>query len=139
MDLNTLRTLPPSDQRVFLLGRVISETTSLEAALRFVHAALRGRHEISAFLDAPRYITTIVKERIALLPQHDGIDEAGRPAVNATLNTANKLYTSRSRYIHDRLPTDLLSGGWELAGLERQHDGDQIITATIFNGMVQPR
>ncbi|MGU3411287.1 hypothetical protein ACLBWP_14345 [Microbacterium sp. M1A1_1b] len=103
MDLNTLRTLPPSDQRVFLLGRVTSETTSLDAALRFVHAALRGRHEIDAFLDAPRYITTIIKECKALLSQHDGIDDAGQRAVNATLTAANRLYARRNRFIHDML------------------------------------
>lgn len=136
MELDLLRTLPSSDQRVFLLGRITSETTSLDAALRFVHAALRGRHEIDAFLDAPRYITTIVKECKALLAQHDGIDETGRRAVNATLTAANKLYTSRNRFIHDMLRADLLSGGWELAGLERQPDGEQNITATTFDGMV---
>ncbi|QWS33046.1 hypothetical protein [Curtobacterium aetherium] len=136
MDLDTLRTLPSSDQRVFLLGRITSETTSLDAALRFVHAALRGRHEIDAFLDAPRYITTIVKECKALLSQRDDIDDGGRRAVNAILTAANKLYTSRNRFIHDMLRADLLSGRWELAGLERQPDGEQDITATTFDGMV---
>ena len=113
-----------------------AEATSLDAALRFVHAALRGRHEIDAFLDAPRYITTIVKECKAPLAQHDGIDATGRRAVNATLTAANKLYTSRNRFIHDMLRADLLSGGWELAGLERQPDGEQNVTATTFDGMV---
>ncbi|OII18439.1 hypothetical protein [Curtobacterium sp. MCBA15_013] len=136
MDLRTLRTLPSSDQRVFLLGRITAETTSVDAALRFVHAALRGRHEIDAYLDAPRYITTIVKECKALLATHDSIDETGRRAVNATLTAANKMYTSRNRFIHDMLRADLLSGGWELAGLERQPDGEQNITATTFDGMV---
>ncbi|MBF4615488.1 hypothetical protein [Curtobacterium sp. VKM Ac-1376] len=72
MELDLLRSLPSSDQRVFLLGRVTSETTRFDAALRFVHAALRGRHEIEAFLDAPRYITTIVKECKTLLATYDG-------------------------------------------------------------------
>ncbi len=129
--------LPSSDQRVFLLGRITAETTSLDAALRFVHAALRGRHEIDAFLDAPRYITTIVKECKALLAKHDGIDAVGRRAANATLTAANKLYTSRNRFIHDMLRADLLSGGWELAGLQRRSDGEQNITATTFDDMVQ--
>lgn len=137
MELDLLRTLPSSDQRVFLLGRITAETTSLDAALRFVHAALRGRHEIDAFLDAPRYITTIVKECKALLGQREGIDDADRRAVNSTLTSANKLYTSRNRFIHDLLRSDLLSEGWELAGLERQPDGEQNITATTFEGMVQ--
>ncbi|TCK65764.1 hypothetical protein [Curtobacterium sp. PhB136] len=114
-----------------------AETTSLDAALRFVHAALRGRHEIDAFLDAPRYITTIVKECKALLDQRDGIDDAGRRAVNATLTAANKLYATRNRFVHNMLRADLVSGGWELAGLERQPDGEQHITATTFDGMVQ--
>jgi len=109
VDLDTLRTLPASDQRLFLLGRVTAETTSLDAALRFVHAALRGRHEVDAFLDAPRYITTIVKECKALLAQHDGIDDAGRRAVKATLTAANKLYATRNRFVHDMLRADLLS------------------------------
>lgn len=115
MELDALRALPPSDQRVFLLGRITSETTSLDAALRFVHAALRGRHEIDAFLDAPRFITTIVKECKALLAQHDRIDDVGRRAVNATLTAANKLYATRNRFVHDMLRADLLSGRWELA------------------------
>lgn len=137
MELDVLRTLPSSDQRVFLLGRITSETTSLDAALRFVHAALRGRHEIDAFLDAPRYITSIAKECKTLLADYDGIDDAGRRAVNATLTAANKLYATRNRYVHDMLRADLLSGGWELAGLERQPDGEQRITETTFSGMVE--
>jgi len=137
MELDFLRTLPSADQRVFLLGRITSETTSLDAALRVVHAALHGRHEIDAFLDAPRYITTIVKECKTLLTNRDGIDDAGRRAVNATLTAANKLYVTRNRFIHDMLRADLLSDGWELAGLERQPDGEQNITATTFDGMVE--
>lgn len=108
------RAPPPSGQRLFLLGRITAETTSLDAALRFVHAALRGRHE-----------------------RHDGIDDGGRRAIHSTLTAANKLYATRNRYIHDLLRADLLSGGWELAGLERQSDGEQNITATTFDGMVQ--
>jgi len=34
------------------------------------------------------------------------------------------------------LHADLLSGGWELAGLERQPDGEHHVTATTFDGMV---
>jgi hypothetical protein len=137
VDLTTLRTFSPFDERVFLLGRVPSETTSFDAALRFVHASLRGRHEIDAFLDAPRCIATIVKGCKALLSQRDDIDDAGRRAVNATLTAADTLYATRNRFIHDMLRADLLSDGRELAGLERQPDGEQNITATTFNGMVR--
>lgn len=97
------RAPPPSGQRLFLLGRIAAETTSLDAALRFVHAALRWRHEIDATLDAPRYITSIAKECKTLLADYDGIDDAGRRAVNATLTAANKLYATRNRYVHDML------------------------------------
>lgn len=57
--------------------------------------------------------------------------------MNATLIAANKLYATRNRFIHDRLRADLLSGGWELKGLERQPDGEQNITTTTLDGMVE--
>lgn len=56
--------------------------------------------------------------------------------MNATLTAADKLSATRNRFAHDMLRADLLSGGWELVGLERRPDGDQSLTATTLNGMV---
>jgi hypothetical protein len=53
MELETLRALPTKDQQTFLLGRIALETTSMDAALRFVNAALRGHRNVDAYLDAP--------------------------------------------------------------------------------------
>lgn len=136
MELDQLRTLNISDQQVFLLGRIGMETTSVDAALRLVHAALRGRHDIDAFLDAPNFVSTIVKECRTLVRDHQTLTPQARKAVLSAVNAAGKTYTRRNRFTHDLLRNDLLDRSWELARLTRQPEGHPDFEPTSFQDMV---
>ena len=98
MELTALRTLSMTDQQTFLPGRIATETTSMDAALRLLHAALNARHDIDAFLDAPAFFSTNVKECKKLVEDHVGLDDEtrgqqtrlcqppGRPTPGATVS-----------------------------------------------------
>ena len=115
MELEILRTLPARDQQIFLLGRIASETTSMDAALRFVNAALRGERNVDAYLDAPDFFSTNAKECQKLLRDHPELTVETRAAVLAAVSAGSKAYTRRNRYIHDLLRKDLLDTSWQLA------------------------
>lgn len=136
MELDQLRTLPTPDQQVFLLGRIAMETTSMDAALRLVHAALRGQHNIDAFLDAPDYVSTTVKQCKILVRDHETLTPQAREAVLAAVDAAGKAYTRRNRFTHDLLRSDLLDRSWELARLTRQPEESADFEPTSFQDMV---
>jgi len=136
MDIEQVRDLSDEDQRVFLLGRVASETTRMDAALRMLHAALRGEHSVDAFLDAPNFVSTLVKECRSLLSAYGELDEGALRAVRRTLTDASAAYSRRNRFMHDMLRADLLTREWQLAGLVRRADGEQPVEPTRFDNMV---
>lgn len=119
MDLTSLRALDDDDQRTFLLGRIVTETASLDAALRFFHAALDGRREVDAFRDAPDQFRANIRECSEKVASTELTDVA-RTAFEATLNAAGSVYDRRNRFVHDLLRDDLLSQGWELMRLNRK-------------------
>jgi len=133
MDLTSLRALGHADQRTFLLGRVVAETASLDAALRFFHAALDGRREIDAFRDAPDQFRANVRECSEKVAAAQLADVA-RAAFGATLLSAANVYDRRNRFVHDLLRDDVLSQRWELMRLNRK--GDEV-SETDLDDMVQ--
>lgn len=136
MELKALRALPVTDQQTFLLGRIAAETTRMDAALRLLHAALRGENEIDAFLDAPKFFTSNAKECQKLTKEHSIIDEETRAAVLHAVTFAGKHYTRRNRYIHDMLRRDLLDRSWELAPLSREEEGSPTSEPVSFENAV---
>lgn len=133
MDLTSLRGLNDADQRVFLLGRIVSETASLDAALRFFHAALDGRHEVDAFRDAPDMFRANARECAKKVAGATELADVARAAFEATLLAAADVYDRRNRFVHDLLRDDLLSQRWELMRLNRK--GVEV-TETDFDDMV---
>lgn len=103
-----LRRLPATDQRIYLLGRITTEATRMDAALRMFHAALRGERELDALLDAPDVFRQNVKACRKLLEQHPELETDTQEALSRTLDRAEAPYTQRNRYIHDLLRSGLL-------------------------------
>lgn len=136
MELDAVRALPKDDQRVFLLGRIAMETTSMDAALRFVHAALRAEHGIDAYLDSPNFVSTAIKACRTLLNGRADLDDDIRAALKRTLGDAARLYARRNRYIHDQLRTDLMNQEWELAQLTRSVEGEHAVESVSFDDAV---
>lgn len=136
MELSALRELPVTDQQTFLLGRIAGETTRMDAALRLLHAALRGEQDIDAFLDAPNFFTTNAKECRKLTKEHPAIDDETRSAVLRAVTFAGGHYTRRNPYIHDMLRRDLLDRSWELARLSRQDEGSPSSEPVSFDDAV---
>lgn len=120
-----LRSLDDADQRTFLLGRIVTETASLDAALRFFHAALNGRREVDAFRDAPDQFRTNVRECLQKVASTIDLADVACTAFNATLQAATIVYDRRNRFVHDILRDDWLSQGWELMRLNRR--GDEVV------------
>jgi hypothetical protein len=136
MDLESLRALPVKDQQIFLLGRIASETTSMDAALRFVNAALRGQGNVDAYLDAPDFFSTNAKACQKLVKQNSDVDDETRKAVLSAVLAGSKAYSRRNRYIHDLLRRDLLDQSWQLAPLTRQPESSPEFEAVSFDDMV---
>ena len=91
MELAHLRSLPAADQQTFLLGRIAGETTSMDAALRFVNAALRGRRDIDAFLESPDYFSSNVKACRKLADEHEDLSPELRKALAKALKNSSTL------------------------------------------------
>lgn len=133
MDLISLRALDDADQRTFLLGRIVSETAGLDAALRFFHAALDGRREVDAFRDAPDQFRVNARECAEKVAGATELAHGARAAFDATLLAAADVYDWRNRFVHDLLRDDALSQRWELMRLNWK---GAAITQTDFDDMV---
>lgn len=136
MKLSMLRALPSADQQIFLLGRIALETSRLDASLRFVHAALSGRNNVDAFLDAPDNFSANVKQCRQLIENHQTLDAQSRAALLDAVVAARNVYQQRNRYTHDFLRKDVLDQGWELARLSRQRADMPEVMAVSFDNMV---
>ncbi|MBF4598163.1 hypothetical protein ITJ50_03405 [Curtobacterium sp. VKM Ac-2889] len=120
MDLDALYALDAADQRVFLLGRLADETTSVDAALRWLHAALNGERSVTAFRDAPAGFQRCAEACSAKVNTSSRLTQEQRAHVSRTISDARAAYKRRNRYTHDLLVEDLLSvNGWELMRLDR--------------------
>ncbi|WP_413318314.1 hypothetical protein AA0Z99_00150 [Agrococcus sp. 1P02AA] len=137
MELDELRNLPLEDQRVFLLGRIASETASMDASLRFLHAALRGEGSLDAFLDSPDHFANNVADCIRLIGEHGSLDGRAKVALQASVAAAHVAYRARNRFTHDMLRHDLLGREWELVAMKRPREGHPGATSVNFDGMVR--
>lgn len=124
VELDALRNLPTDDQQVFLLGRILSETTRLDGMLRLLHSALRNEREgldMLALYDSPDSFAKSATECLHLIDQRDGLDHATRAALQASVVAARAAYKRRNRFVHDLLREDFLNRGWwELSRMQRR-------------------
>ena len=104
MDLEELRALPANDRWVFVLGRVTTEAVDMDSALRGLHAALRGHHDLPALLAAPEMWTKNIKECRELLAEQS-IDAGIRDAISAALDAAAAAWKGRNAFLHELLVT----------------------------------
>jgi len=119
MELDALYALPPADQRTFLLGRLATETTRMDIALRFLNASLDGRTESDSFRYALDRFQVNVDECEVKVAATGRLSDDERPLIRATLDAARAVYRRRNRFVHDLLREDLFSKDWELMRLNR--------------------
>lgn len=124
MDLDALRRLPTDDQQVFLLGRILSETTRLDGMLRFLHSALRNTGDgvdMLALYDSPDSFAVGAAGCLELIDGRNDLDDAARDCLRASVTAASRAYRRRNRFVHDLLREDFLQRGlWELSRLQRR-------------------
>lgn len=136
MEIEDLKQLPPSDQRTFLLGRIAREATSMDIALRFVHAALRGESDLNAFFDSPDYFSVAARECREMLRANPQLTVYERSALEDSVDAALDCYRQRNRFIHDLLREGLMDGSWELAHLTRSRAAKTEAVKIDFDSMV---
>jgi hypothetical protein len=106
MELEDLKKLPAADRWIFVRGRVATEAVELDAALRGVHAALRGRGDREALLGAPESWSAARRECLEALADFE-LDTTMRVAIKEALSRAEDVWRERHRYVHDLLVESL--------------------------------
>lgn len=107
MDLDRLDELIPSDQWTFLLGRIAEGAVELDAALRQLHAQLRGLNTREAVLAAPQNWTRVAEQCRAMLACARVEDRDTHAAMSAAIDIATAAYDERNRFMHDLLTADV--------------------------------
>ncbi|MEV8136803.1 hypothetical protein [Microbacterium aurantiacum] len=102
MDVEELHQLATADRWVFVIGRIATDAVAMDAALRGVHASLRGRDDRNALLEAPDGWSATMRECVDKLSAHD-LDDTMRSAIRAALDDAGRAWSDRNRYMHDLL------------------------------------
>ena len=137
VELEALRALPPEDQRTFLLGRILAETSRMDLLMRFLNAVLRGEREVSAYLDSPDNFTRNSEDCLIRIRADSDLDLRTREALLASVQAAIVAYKRRNRFVHDLLQEDMLFGDWELMPLRRVPGGNESGEKVSFDSMVQ--
>ncbi len=107
MDIEELSELPVNDQWTFLRGRIAEAAVDLEAALRGLHAQLRGLDTREALLAAPLNWSNLVSQCTTMSACAPVQDRAVHRAIGGTIDEAGRAYEFRNRYAHDLLTADL--------------------------------
>lgn len=107
VDLETLNEIPLADQWTFVRGRIVETSVELDAALRGLHAQLRGLDSIEALLSAPVNWTQAM-DQCRTMTACATVEEAPiRAAIGRALDEAATAYGRRNRYLHDLLTANL--------------------------------
>lgn len=107
VDLESLQELPPDDQWTFVRGRIAEEAVALDAALRGLHAQLRGLDSVEALLAAPQSWARTIETCQTMTAQVAIDDESIRRAIGSAIDDAGVAYELRNRYMHDLLTQDI--------------------------------
>lgn len=107
VDIAELEDLPLADQWTFVRGRIVETSVELDAAMRGLHAQLRGLDGVEALLSAPVNWTQAV-DQCRTMTACTTLDEPRiRAAIGRALDEAGVAYESRNRFMHDLLTADL--------------------------------
>lgn len=99
--------MTPDDQWTFVRGRIVETSVALDAALRGLHAQLRGLDSNEALLSAPQSWTLVV-DQCRTMTACTGVGENGlRAAIGQAIDEAAAAYEMRNRYMHDLLTKDV--------------------------------
>lgn len=75
----------------------------MDAALRGVHAALRGRDDRDALLDGSAMWGKVIQECRQMLEAFTPLDDEMRNAIRSAIDAATAAWDERNRYMHDLL------------------------------------
>jgi hypothetical protein len=107
MELESLQELAPDDQWTFVRGRIVEASVALDAALRGLHAQLRGLDSVEALLDVPQNWTQAVGECRKMTARHHFDEAPLQTAILRAIDEAAAAYENRNRYMHDLLTKDV--------------------------------
>ncbi|MDQ0894851.1 hypothetical protein [Agromyces ramosus] len=107
MDLEQLAELPLSDQWTFVRGRIAEASVELDAALRGLHAQLRGLDTREALLSASQNWTIVADQCRTMIACAPVPNAAIHSAIGAAVDSAAAAYDERNRYMHDLLAADV--------------------------------
>lgn len=107
MDLEQLDQLPSADQWTFVRGKIAEASVELDAALRALHAQLRGLNTREALLSASQNWTLVTDQCRTMIACAAVTDRAVHSAISASIDSAAAAYDERSRYMHDLLTADV--------------------------------
>lgn len=107
MDLEKLDDLSEPDMWTFVRGRIVEAAVELDAAMRGLHAQLRGLDGVDALLGAPQNWTELADQCRKLIKKPVIEDDTVRIAIEDAITSATAAYAERNRHIHDLLATDI--------------------------------
>lgn len=107
MDLEQLDQLPSADQWTFILGKIAEAAVTLDAALRALHAQLRGLNTREALLSASQNWTLVADQCRTMIACAAVTDRNVHSAISASIDSAAAAYDERNRYMHDLLTADV--------------------------------
>ncbi|WP_454172192.1 hypothetical protein [Microbacterium maritypicum] len=107
MNLKQLRKLPASDQWTFVRGRIAESSVELDAALRGLHAQLRGLDSREAMLSASKNWSIVADQCRTMMPCAPVPDRNVHVAISSAIDSAAAAYEERNRYMHDLLAADV--------------------------------
>lgn len=101
MNLEGLPRLSAPNRWVYVVGKIVVESVSMDARLRALLAIMRGQTEPDAALEAAPPWNKSITDCRELLPAI--ADDTTRAAVAAVLGEADHAWNERNRYVHDML------------------------------------
>jgi len=107
MELSQFATLASSDQWTLVLGRIAEGSVELDAALRGLHAQLRGLDTREALLSAPQNWTNLADQCRKMVAGAVVEDRDIHSAIAAAIDSASAAYEHRNRFMHDLLTADI--------------------------------
>ncbi|PKI90693.1 hypothetical protein CW368_08390 [Actinomycetales bacterium SN12] len=107
MELKELSALSPGDQWTVVRGRIAEGSVELDAALRGLHAQLRGLDTREALLHAPQNWSTLADQCRTMSACAAIGDREIHAAIAAAIDSASAAYEARNRFMHDLLVADI--------------------------------
>lgn len=107
MELSQIESLDHSDQWTVVRGRIAEGSIELDAALRGLHAQLRGLDTREALLAAPQNWANLAGQCRTMSACAPVADRRIHAAIGAAIDSASAAYDERNRFMHDLLVADI--------------------------------